>query len=257
MLQERVRGQPLAVLMLIVGGWIAFRVMAWQPPHWNHAKHVHNDPPSQIAASETALYGHGDPASHVAVAPVHAAGPDYGIDRGPISPPAVYLPFDPRQPYLSMDLVPAASQRGTGQIARPPRQAGAVFHSVYGAPGARIHDERPEGRAMAAAGHQLMWMAALARMSVPPELASYVGQSSPEAPSPVPMSPGTAQKNGDRWSADSWLLLRQEGNQTLASGRPVYGGSQAGAVLRYHLAPTSGHRPMAYLRASQAMGGIS
>ncbi len=36
---------------------------------------------------------------------------------------------------------------------------------------------------------------------------------------------------------------------------PTYGGSQAGAVLRYRLAPGNAHRPTAYLRASAALNG--
>lgn len=257
MLRERVQGQPLAVLVLIIGGWIAFRVVAWQPPHWNHAEYVGNDLPLQVAAPEQALRDHG----HGNLASGHAEAPGYGIDRGPISPPTAYFPFDPRQPYWGLDKVAALPHRGIGQSAPSPRQTVEPSRFVHIVPGGghdhHDHHERPEGRAMVAAGHQLMWMAALARMSVPPELAPYVGQSASEAPSPVPMSPGRAQKSGDRWSADSWLLLRQESKQALASGRPIYGGSQAGAVLRYHLAPKSGHRPMAYLRVSQAMGGIS
>ena len=43
------------------------------------------------------------------------------------------------------------------------------------------------------------------------------------------------------WQA--WALWRQDNDSPLLSGRPSYGRSQAGAVLRYHLAPTSGHAP--------------
>jgi hypothetical protein len=113
---------------------------------------------------------------------------------------------------------------------------------------------------MAAAGHQLMWMAALARVAVPPEVSALIGgQTAPAAPAPVPLSPGlaaSASGTPNRWSADAWMLARRQSPMSLASSRPLYGGSQAGAVLRYQLAPSSGHRPIAYLRGSTAMGAI-
>jgi hypothetical protein len=59
----------------------------------------------------------------------------------------------------------------------------------------------------------------------------------------------------DRWSADGWLLLRRDTSTPSPVGRPSYGRSQAGAVLRYGLAPLSPHYPQAYLRASTALAG--
>lgn len=59
----------------------------------------------------------------------------------------------------------------------------------------------------------------------------------------------------DRWSADGWLLLRRDTSTPIPAGRPSYGRSQAGAVLRYGFAPSSPHRPQAYLRASAALAG--
>ena len=41
------------------------------------------------------------------------------------------------------------------------------------------------------------------------------------------------------------------------AGRPSYGRSQAGAVLRYRLGSGSAHRPQAYLRASTALAGAA
>lgn len=58
---------------------------------------------------------------------------------------------------------------------------------------------------------------------------------------------------GSRWSADGWLLLRRDSATPLLSGRPSYGRSQAGGVIRYRLAPGSPLRPQAYLRASAAL----
>ena len=56
-------------------------------------------------------------------------------------------------------------------------------------------------------------------------------------------------------AADAWLMLREDTTTPLASARPSYGRSQAGAVLRYRLAPASAHSPQAYIRASSALAG--
>ena len=61
--------------------------------------------------------------------------------------------------------------------------------------------------------------------------------------------------NPSRWSGDGWVYVRQDRTAPLAAARPSYGRSQAGAVLRYRLAPSSGHRPVGYVRATRAMAG--
>lgn len=58
-----------------------------------------------------------------------------------------------------------------------------------------------------------------------------------------------------RWSADGWLMLRSDGAAPVVAGPPSYGRSQAGAVLRYDLAPTNRARPRLYLRGSAALAG--
>lgn len=63
------------------------------------------------------------------------------------------------------------------------------------------------------------------------------------------------QPQASRWSGDAWLFLRQDSAAPLAVGRPAYGRSQAGAVLRYRLAPSSSHRPVLYARATHALAG--
>jgi hypothetical protein len=75
-----------------------------------------------------------------------------------------------------------------------------------------------------------------------------------------PISPLAARAaespSGRRWSADAWVLVRS-GSGASSAGPAVasYGGSQAGAVLRYRLVPGDPHRPTAYLRASAALNG--
>lgn len=70
----------------------------------------------------------------------------------------------------------------------------------------------------------------------------------------LPATPVAAQKP-DRWSFDTWLLLRPGGTgEAVPGGRLAsYGASQVGAVIRYRLAPASPHRATAYARATQAL----
>lgn len=104
--------------------------------------------------------------------------------------------------------------------------------------------------ARVAAGHQMLWMAALAQMPLP----SGIGAGAPTIAPRIVRSDRPAPPR--RWSADGWLLLRDGGGPALAGGgSPAsYGASQAGAVVRYRLAPASGHRTAAYLRATAALG---
>lgn len=105
-----------------------------------------------------------------------------------------------------------------------------------------------------AAGSLSLWMAAVAKVPLP----SFGDQAAPAplaAPFPVRSHEVTAQAR--RWSADGWVMLRRGGNVSLAPGPAgsTYGASQAGAVLRYRLSPTSAHRPAAYVRTTTALNG--
>lgn len=111
-----------------------------------------------------------------------------------------------------------------------------------------------------AAGHQLLYMAAVADMPLPEEAVAADQGLAPASP-PVPYLP-SARQQALRWSADGWILWREGGNgfnlpgaglpgASLPSG--AYGSSQAGLVLRYRLSPDSGHRPVLYMRASSGL----
>jgi len=112
-------------------------------------------------------------------------------------------------------------------------------------------------------------MAAVARM--PMMLAQGMPEATPAGTAPegsviVPPVGGGQVRIVPRWSADAWLLLRPDGGgrgfSTMAGGSALtspqasYGASQAGAVLRYRLAPQSPVRPTAYLRVASALGSI-
>ena len=117
-----------------------------------------------------------------------------------------------------------------------------------------VKQERPAPLSVAAAaGHQMMWMAALSRMPLP---AGRAMAGAAPRPVPAPFYPsGSASSSSRRWSADGWLMLRQGGRGALAAGSApaTYGASQTGAVLRYRLAQASTHRPEAYLRVASAL----
>ena len=65
------------------------------------------------------------------------------------------------------------------------------------------------------------------------------------------------QKEARRWSGDAWLLLRDGAVRTPVSPAGLlpasYGASQAGAVLRFALAPNVEARPTAHLRVNKAL----
>ena len=96
----------------------------------------------------------------------------------------------------------------------------------------------------------MLWLAALAQL--PMAATSRVNGA------PLPLAlPVVAQPPANRrWSVDGWLMLRPAGAATGGALTPPgasYGNSQAGAVIRYRLAPGSALRPALYLRATRAL----
>ncbi len=89
-------------------------------------------------------------------------------------------------------------------------------------------------------------------------------RSPAKPPAKPPVTPPTrpqqdlmaaAAPKRDVWTGDAWLFLRPDAtNRAEASGGlATYGASQAGAVLRYHIAQESPLAPTAYLRASSSL----
>ncbi|UVI40393.1 hypothetical protein [Qipengyuania spongiae] len=109
-----------------------------------------------------------------------------------------------------------------------------------------------------AASHNLLWMAAMAQVPVPPEVARMMdGRSGAESARPQGER-GRSDSVARRLSLDSWLFLRSggEGEAKVVTGAPgpaFYGRSQAGAILRYRLATASRFDPAAYVRADAAL----
>lgn len=76
------------------------------------------------------------------------------------------------------------------------------------------------------------------------------------APFPV-AAPPRPEAATSPWSADAWVLVRQDNANSILAGRPSYGRSQAGGVVRYRLSAVSPLQPQAYVRASTALAGAS
>jgi len=108
----------------------------------------------------------------------------------------------------------------------------------------------------------LLLAGAFTQFELPPELAALVRPTQALNPVVAQADPflvpprlvgDTVRVPAKRWSGDAWLLLREDTTTPITSGRGSYGQSQVGAVLRYRIAPSSGHRPAAFVRASTAL----
>lgn len=255
------RGQPLMVLVLLLGGWVSARAMMWDASSLPAAPL-----PAKKAVVALAKPGQRAPISRPAAMPQ----PIYAAEEG-ILPEPVYAgsaeadlaaatasgPKNIPSAYRE-DSAPAYRE---GSFGFAPAEPVPLFASPP-APVAPTPLAPASGRVppAIAAGHQMLWMAALSQIPLPVELLNAQAR----APSPQPFYPGSADLalGGDRqrisrWSVDGWLLWRR-GSKLAPSGgllTPSYGASQLGAVLRYRLAPDSALRPNAYLRATAALNG--
>ncbi len=210
----RPRGGPLVMLALLLGGWCAGRLATWEDP---------------FTAPAAALAGTPAPAG---IAPRSLASP---LLLAGFSLPEVA--YDP----LAADLPPQRTGRGLAAgpwEERPVRPRRLVAYrpvpdlglpAMPGLPPRHYH-----APALAAASEA---------DAHPPYLA---------APAPEP-APPTGRP--DRWSLDAWAFWRQGSDAApISQGRvPIYGASQAGAILQYRLAPASALDPRTYLRAYRAL----
>lgn len=224
----RRRGQPLAWLGLVLAGWIGVRAAVWEPPFAL---------PGLVAPTAT----------------VERAQPPASLAQ-PTADPV-------RDPAISGS--PPATQ--PAEVAIPPLLAAArdpVMPLTLAAPVPLLAPVAeplaiPATTPRVAAAHQLLYLAALGRLPLPPGLALLATPPKLFAAPPAVLG-STATP---RWSGDGWLLLRRgsaksAGGLAAASGFPSYGASQAGGVIRFALAPASPHAPQAYLRLSRAIGGF-
>ncbi len=116
-----------------------------------------------------------------------------------------------------------------------------------------------------AVAHQLPWHAAVSDLTgdsaviAGTDAGLPTGDSDWPAPAGAPFLPtraaAPAPAPAGRWSVDAWALWRQGSNAApISQGRvPIYGASQAGAVLQYRLVPASPRDPRFYARAYRAL----
>jgi hypothetical protein len=209
------------MLAAILGGWILLRAAAWSV--WPDPDRVGLGPPLAV---------HEHAAENLRAAAVARQSPSAPVRVGlaakgaqtRLEPPLGQEPPDWQLAPSPMPLPPIEPRPAREVMpAIPPRMAG---------------------------GHALLWLAAAAQLPGPLALLEQAGRGS--APGPQPSLSGG--RSLPRWSADAWALVRGgSGAVGAAPFAPTYGGSQVGAALRYRLAPASGHRPTAYLRATAAL----
>ena len=206
----------LAALLL---GWAAVRTAIWQSPFAGES-------------AETARFGEAsapESASQQPLAPRPAPGQAIAAAL-PRAGSAIGGPASSR-----WSAAPLPSTRGMTE--RQPSAASPAGALERATPATAPNQIDVTGRLQQGGGS-----------SAAPAAAPYVA-----APAEVAVS--RSVEGSGRWSADAWVLWRQDNTTPFLSGRPGYGRSQAGAVVRYDLARSSGHRPQAYLRTSAALEG--
>jgi hypothetical protein len=228
------RGQPLLVLVGLLGAWLALRVAVWQP-----------------SADATILAA----PNLRAIAVNREHGVDASDDR-----PLAAAPHRPVVRPTRFSFRHALPESWPRPSAEPGWWIVPTALVAANDPVSELPTHSSPARL--AVGHTLLLAAGLSQLELPPALAAYFQDALPARPGvpaaapalaglPQPAAPFT----GSRWSADAWLMVRQDTTAAIASGRPSYGRSQAGAVVRYRLAPASAHAPQAYMRASSALAG--
>lgn len=230
---RRMRGGPLMMLALLVGGWSAARVWWWDN-----------------ASAAAAMFA-GFEAASAPRAPPHRARSDAFADAQAAASAAAAFPAALPVPAAAVRPV-TAYQIVT--VPRAPVQRRAGMPS--GGPVGRL--PRSASPAIALAGP------AMPATSNPPAAALPAAVAAPATPVPAalalapalpgPVAPAPRRAAG-RWSLDGWAFWRQgSGAVPVSQGRvPIYGASQAGAVLQYRLAPAARRDPRLYARAYRAL----
>lgn len=181
--------------------------------------------------------------------PFPPLAPPFEPSLASLAPPAAPSAADPAAPPLNER--PARAEQGIAALALP--LAGLRWS------GGRSTSARIDPRL--AAAHRLVRLAALRdplrRASDPAGIGSaLVGdQGSWSGGAPFLPAPAPKPAPGGRWSLDAWAFWRQGSDAApISQGRvPVYGASQAGAVLQYRLAPDNTRDPRLYARAYRAL----
>jgi len=220
----RRRGQPLVALTLLMVSWVGARAALWEAPQLEPAARLE---PHKAPA--------GKPGGH-------SASPHRQLGSEPAPMPKLPAPPAPR-PVPTFNAVPPVDP------AKEQRQLEVIKQSEAHQQMLLLANQLPLTEPEANAAIPASPMALPAMLAAPAQAASAV----PRAPDP---------KGLPHWSGDAWLLLREGGNGFNAPGAGLpgaivpagfYGGSQAGMVLRYRLAPGSTWRPTLYLRGASGI----
>lgn len=212
-ISARRAGQPLVVMAGILFAWTGMRIALWDADFGLDVEARPALPPLLAEAQMQA------PVVRATLPePVRANGGDSVATE-----PATRAQFDPPprvlEPLPKRPVAPTASDQ-TGVAER---------HRT-------------------AASHSLLWLAAMAHVPIPAEIAERIDRDA---------SHKDRSKRSSRFSADAWLFLRQGRGDPLSVGPQAasYGRSQAGGVVRYRLRPSSKHAPAAFLRATRSLSG--
>lgn len=257
------RGQPVIVLAVIIGAWTLLRAATWVglPAHDPVSAPVARAAEAELQAysllgqrqaSARSLQDAGLQKAELQEGRLQEDGRQAaGIATGDTAPDSASQTID--RPHLP------ARQPAIAPLAAPAAMAPASPQPNPDAPVARPANPR------VVAGHTLLMAAGFAQMELPPQIVAWFNalphessRAAPQGEAQLASAPSTASPqpgSRPRWSADGWLLWRDDSSSPLLTGRPSYGRSQAGAVVRYELAPSSHHRPQAYLRGSTALQG--
>lgn len=224
------RGQPLVVLVILLFGWVTARAAVWEMPL--------ADP--QVADPQVAGQSRPIVEPLVQVSPSRTAS---------VAEAAKAVPHQLERPHPALEN-PVPEPWITVMPYTPPPALLAVPLATPTPLAPRV-----------AAGHQMLWLAAVAQLPLPAVLFEQRGDNRHENGEGSDRQMALIDKpmvvrstSARRWSADSWLLLRQGEAVTVRNGfsAPSYGASQIGAVIRYRLAPDNPRKPALYLRATGA-----
>lgn len=221
--QVRRRGQPLIALGLVMVSWVGARAALWDG---TVAEAVQPGPQKLVA-----------PQSHSGNS---AASAPAGKARRPrtLTEPLTRPTFaPPPAPLAAPTLESAPSELAPGTPASTAQQ--------------------PAPTPQVSADHQDLWLEGMRLTESDPS----VGMAPQQRAFPLSRT-ATHAAAAAHWSGDAWLLLRSGGSTFNAPGAGLpgaviptgfYGGSQAGLVLRYFLAPSSAINPALYLRGSSGL----
>lgn len=219
------RGQPLAVLLLLLLSWVAARAAIWETPFGGGPTIF----PAQLLTENSPQ---SPPKRPILVTAAAIAEPDQVIPRQTAQTAPAPMEWTAITPYA------------LHSVAAPP--------TTIAQPASFSEEATPKPLSPSvAAGHQMLWLAAVAYLPLP----AVLFEQRREVPNLAAQTTARREAAQRRWSADSWLMLRSGAGLSVRNGfsAPSYGGSQVGAVLRYRLAPENAHKPSLYLRASGAV----